>query len=1374
MNEPIEIPSRALKIWVAVTGGLFWFLVAAWLCFFAAWGALHGWIVPRIADFRPRIEAEASKALGVPVQIGAISARSEGLVPSFTLGDVALLDAQGRAALRLPQVVVALSPRSLWNHGFEQLYLGAPELDVRRTADGRILVAGIAISADGADDGGAAADWLFSQTEVVVQNGTVRWTDEQRGAQPLALSQVDIVLRNRPWRHAMRLDATPPASWGERFRVMGRFRQPLLAGHNGRWQDWVGQLHADFTQVDVSQLRQHIDLSRFGVDVASGQGALRAWADVRQRSVAGGVLDLALQTVEVRAAPGLEPLSLHRLQGRLSGVYSEAGFTLAAQGLQFDTDDGTHWPAGHAELRYTAAGPRRAAQGELQAERIDLAALAHIGERLPLAEPVRRALAARAPRGQIENLLARWEGQVDAPVGYQVRGRAVGLAVEALPAPATAPAPAVPGHHVHPPTGAPGLRGASVDFDLSQAGGSAQLAIDGGALEFPGVFEEPVVPVDALRAELRWTLAGSRIAVEVPRLSFTNADAAGEARGSWHTAAGEGAARFPGVLDLTGSLQRADAARVHRYLPQVIAPDVRHYVRDAVQAGRATGMQFHVRGDLLHMPFTDPRQGDFRIAAQIRDATFAYVPASHQPAGQAPWPVLAPLAAELVFERKGMEIRNATGRLGLPGKVAELQVLRADARIPDLEHGVVGVTASTRGPLGAMLAAVNGSPIGGVIEGALQHASATGPAELKLDLSLPLADLHRTRVQGSLLLAGNDLRFTPDSLLLARARGTVAFTEAGFSLSGVQASMLGGDARIEGSMRSAAAAPLTMRVHGTVSAAGLREAAELGFVSRLAAHASGATAYSATIGVREGRPEILLTSSLQGLGLDLPAPLGKSADAVMPLRYENSLLAPERGSARDRVVLELGGAAALRYERDVADGAPRVLRGSIGIGLGSDEPPPLPGRGVAASARLGRFDVDAWEAVLAGAAASPPPAAASGSAVAGPAAGPGGASDYLPDTFAVQADALAVEGRTLHRVVLGGSREGAVWRANVDADELSGYAEYRPAAAGSGARVFARLARLKVPESAASEVETLLDEGRSGGGESVLPALDIVVEDFELKGRRLGRLEIDAVHRTAANGRDREWHLNKLNLAMPEATFAATGDWGRAARAAAGGARHRTVMDFQLDIRDAAPLLARFGMHDVVRRGAGRLQGRVAWTGSPLSPDYPSMAGQLNLNVESGQFLKAEPGLAKLLGVLSLQSLPRRLTLDFRDVFSEGFAFDFVRGDVRIEQGNAHTNNLQMKGVNAAVLMDGQADLVHETQNLRVVVVPEINAGTASLVAAVINPAVGLGTFLAQVFLRGPLTEAATQEFHITGTWTDPKIDKLTGRQRLGRDGNPP
>ena len=190
-----------------------------------------------------------------------------------------------------------------------------------------------------------------------------------------------------------------------------------------------------------------------------------------------------------------------------------------------------------------------------------------------------------------------------------------------------------------------------------------------------------------------------------------------------------------------------------------------------------------------------------------------------------------------------------------------------------------------------------------------------------------------------------------------------------------------------------------------------------------------------------------------------------------------------------------------------------------------------------------------------------------------------------------------------------------------------------------------------------------------------------------------------------------------------------------------------------------------YDMKDVIRQGKGKLEGQVAWVGSPLTLDYPTLGGAFTVNVESGQFLKADPGLAKLLGVLSLQSLPRRLALDFRDVFTEGFAFDFVRGDIKIDQGIASTNNLQMKGVNAAVLMDGQADIAHETQSLRVVVVPEINAGTASLIATVINPAIGLGTFLAQWVLRQPLIDSATQEFQIDGTWLDPKVTRVASHR---------
>jgi uncharacterized protein YhdP len=158
------------------------------------------------------------------------------------------------------------------------------------------------------------------------------------------------------------------------------------------------------------------------------------------------------------------------------------------------------------------------------------------------------------------------------------------------------------------------------------------------------------------------------------------------------------------------------------------------------------------------------------------------------------------------------------------------------------------------------------------------------------------------------------------------------------------------------------------------------------------------------------------------------------------------------------------------------------------------------------------------------------------------------------------------------------------------------------------------------------------------------------------------------------------------------------------------------------------------------------------------------MSGQLNVSMESGQFLKAEPGVGRLLGVLSLQSIPRRLMLDFRDVFSEGFAFDNVTGDIRIAKGVARSDNLRMKGLQAAVLMEGSADLAAETQDLHVLVLPEINAGGAALAYAAVNPAIGLGAFLAQWLLRKPLAAANSEEFRVTGTWSDPRIEQLPRR----------
>ena len=205
---------------------MLWLLLAAWLLLFAGWLSLHWLILPHIEEWRPQIEARASAMVGAPIKIGAISAHSSGWVPAVELRDVRVYDAEQRVALQLPRVFAALSARSLLalEPRFAQLLVDGASLDVRRDKSGRIRVGGLDfVHSASAGDDDMAADWFFKQHEFVIRAGTLRWIDEARDAPPLALADVELVVRNGLREHDLRIDATPPPGWGERFSVRGRF-----------------------------------------------------------------------------------------------------------------------------------------------------------------------------------------------------------------------------------------------------------------------------------------------------------------------------------------------------------------------------------------------------------------------------------------------------------------------------------------------------------------------------------------------------------------------------------------------------------------------------------------------------------------------------------------------------------------------------------------------------------------------------------------------------------------------------------------------------------------------------------------------------------------------------------------------------------------------------------------------------------------------------------------------------------------------------------------------------------------------------------------------------------------------------------------------
>lgn len=1419
-----------------ITGGL---LLAAWSLGLAAWLTLHWWILPRLDEWRPRIETQAARVLGHPVSIGQITVRSGGWVPAFALRDVVLRDAAGREALRLPQVSAALSVPSLvaLRLRFSQLLIDDARLEVRRDAAGRWFVGGLDLAgaeAGAALDGSAAADWFFEQHEFLIRRGTLRWVDEQRAAPALQLSNVQLLVRNRGRQHELRLDATPPPDWGARFTLQAQARGALLS-RAGDWRRWKGTVHAHLPRADVSQLRRHVDLP---VDLQQGEAALRAWVDWDQGQPQALTLDAAVRQLTVRLAPDLDPVSLTDLTGRFVAERQGDGAKLSIEQLAFGLPDGSSWAPSSLALQWRLAP---ASGGEFSADRLDLDTLAELGERLPIGAGLRALLGQLNPEGTVQALQARWDGPLDAPHRYSASASVKGLAIAA----ATAPEPGL--------IGRPGWHGADLQFTATERGGRAELSLADGAIELPGVFEAATVPVRQFAAQLQWRIepalphvpaavAPARAAsgpsapvgpvvpvlpmveLKVLNARFDNADARGALNATWRTGAGSGfgkGGRLPGLLELSGSLAEADASQVARYLPLGIAADVRSWARHAVQGGKLRDVAFRVKGDLWDFPYVNRRDGEFRIASLLQDVTLAPVPS--EPGWDSPWPAFTAVNGKLVFERNAMAFEQVRGRLW------GLELSGVQGRIRDLsDKALLEIDGQVRGPAADLLRYLRSTPLREGTGGVLDNASIAGPVDLKLALNLPLDHLADTVVKAGVQLAGNDLRLLPDGPVLLGARGRLDATHRGVQLTGLRGQLLGGETQIDGGTQPDGS--LRFTAAGTATAEGLRRLADPGVAAHLAARLSGQAAYRLQWGQQRGQTDWLLTSPLIGLGLDLPEPMRKPAEAAWPLRLAQ---APEAragagaGAAGPQVLrLELGAlkasavidggvaatvtsalasalpapapsaAAAAASAQTVASAStastvsaaagrvtgPRLLRSA----LSWNAPLPEPVAGGRAVLVVPRLDVDAWRQAVAGLTAPP---AAPGSPAAGPIASPavdqgGPDSTWLPKSVQLRTPELLVGGRRLTGLTLDLQRLASVadpgWRAQGVADQAAGTVDYRePGRAGVGGSIKARLSRLSLPPAEAETVASLLERAPT-----VVPALDIEIDDFELRGRRLGRLAVTAVNRSVGAAEDgrlpavvearaegragaaaagpaalprSDWRLTRLQLANPDATLEASGRW----QAAPGRARRQMALDFKLDVVDGGALLERLGFGRVVRGAKGRMTGQLGWDGSPLDLDLPTLDGSLALALERGQFLQVDPGAARLLGVLSLQALPRRLLLDFSDLFEQGFAFDNATGDVRIAAGVASTQNLRLGGLQALVLMEGSADIGRETQDLHVVVVPELATASASLAYAAINPAIGLGAFLGQWLLREPLRQASAREFRITGGWGDPKVQRI-------------
>ena len=483
------------------------------------------------------------------------------------------------------------------------------------------------------------------------------------------------------------------------------------------------------------------------------------------------------------------------------------------------------------------------------------------------------------------------------------------------------------------------------------------------------------------------------------------------------------------------------------------------------------------------------------------------------------------------------------------------------------------------------------------------------------------------------------------------------------------------------------------------------------------AHLSGAADWKARVLSGKQGTELTLASDLKGLGSTLPEPFAKEPMEARPMTLTIARLGQESEATTTTLAGEIHG----RFTRS---GTPGTERWNAALKFGAPVAAEPVREGLWLYGELPRVDVDQWQKVF---------------------ARPRDAAPQAPSEAGMELRGIDLKlglahywGRDFHAMRAQLARNASRWTGKLESPLVAGDIDWSWEGRG---RMVARLERLAIidpaPGSAPPEPEARQSE---------LPALDVTAEKFDFRGKWLGKLELKAEHA----GED--WRIDKLDIVNGHAQFRSTGVWRRTASGPL------TTLAIKLEAENLNALMGQFGYGDYLKRGRGELEGNLVWPGYPYDFALANLAGTFKVDARRGQFAKIEPGAGKLLGLLSLQSLPRRALFDFRDVF----AFERIHGEVKVARGILLTDGFEISGPSAFVSLAGEVSLPQETQTLTMHIVPEVGEGLALAATLIGTPVLGLSTLLVSKLLKNPLGKAVAYEYQVTGSWDNPQVTRLS------------
>ncbi len=832
------------------------------------------------------------------------------------------------------------------------------------------------------------------------------------------------------------------------------------------------------------------------------------------------------------------------------------------------------------------------------------------------------------------------------------------------------------------------------------------------------------VDVDALDGSLTWRrrpdgsvdLAFDTLRGEVEGLAFA-------LTGSVEDALGEGRS-----ADLALDVPHAAAARVHHLIPHdVLPPRGEQWVRHVLAGGRLADGRMVLRGPLARFPFR-AGEGTFALDFDVVDGELEYStrwPAAHDVQGR-----VSARGARIAMQVEKADVRGAT-------------ISSADIVMPDLfvRERLVTISGSARGPAGSATAIVMSSPLRRGRAARLAEVDIGGDIEVALDMNIALYPGGPREVLGQARLDGNRIEAPKLRIALDDVSGTVSFTRGDWYGEGLTATFEGTPVGlvVNGGLDDPNY-DSEFRMTGTSPAARV-----LAYLQRFSPPLYGWLASNRSLDALQGElpwkavltlptasadgtvppRRLSLESTLAGLDVDLPWPFGKRSAERKPLRVD--------------LALDQGIALATRIDfGDTLDAEIAARRGADGravierveVQFGTLAPHFTGAPGITLGGYIAQLPLSEWTGFLSRAAPRR-----------------GSQLDGLPLRFDVQVSELALLGQRLADVRLRGTRDATAWNVTLASLHSNGRVVVpRNFAAGTLVIDLDSL-RLDKPQDLAA--------GNDPPDPRRIPPLELSAGTFAFGDVELGSARI------STRRRDDGLVLERLEFRDAGFSLDAGGEWR------IDGNVQSSHFRIDVDAASLAGLLDRFG-YSVANIEAGDTQIGIDahWPGTPADFRLEQLDGSLELHVADGRFLDIEPGGGRLFGLLSLQALPRRLSLDFDDLFGKGFAFDRIDGEFELDRGNAYTNSLLLDGPAARIDVSGRTGLTDKDYDQHVVVTPALSS-SIPVAGALFGPiGVGAGAvyFLGQKMFKSipeQINRFLSREYQITGSWENPSIERI-------------